>query len=83
MKYKYFVQLYGSYGLIIISVFLLSSDLVYIPFVGLYYYFLLKEYNRVGFINTKIQVLLVLFSFSLFIIFGFRKIGRASCRERV
>ncbi|MHB8096558.1 MAG: hypothetical protein ACYDEI_02735 [Erysipelotrichaceae bacterium] len=72
MKYKYFVQLYGSYGLIIISVFLLSSDLVYIPFVGLYYYFLLKEYNRVGFINTKIQVLLVLFSFSLFIIFGFR-----------
>lgn len=72
MKYKYFTQLYGSYCLIIISIFLLGSKLIYTPFLGLYYYFILKEYNRVGFINTKMKAIIVLFSLSLIMIFGIR-----------
>lgn len=70
MKYKYFLQLYGSYYLIIISTFLLSSDLIYIPFLWIYYFFLLKEYNRVGFISIRMKYLLILYGVTLFVLLG-------------
>jgi len=49
---------------------LLSSDLIYIPFLWIYYFFLLKEHNRVGFISIKMKYLLLLYGVTLFVLLG-------------
>lgn len=63
MKSKLFIQLYGSYFLVLIIILLFLSKIIYIPFLVFYYTILLREYNRVGFINAKIKYLLILLIF--------------------
>lgn len=46
------------------------KELMYIPILGIYYYLLLTEYNRVGFINNKIKYLLFMYILFLFGVYG-------------
>lgn len=71
MKIKLYMDLYLSYLLITLFMFITIPNGVFIVLHLGFYYLLLNEYNRIGFINRKIFILSLLYILLLFICFGF------------